>query len=129
MGQLWPIGDVWATIRAKMVNGRMQYSPNDPKVNYGRGGANWNSRVVVGVDGWGMPSYSRLAAVHNSWVTQESRVYMLLPGDSLYAPTYMEFNRRHAIAPKPKRKISMTREGLKSPRKLGSSNTNCPERP
>jgi Domain of Unknown Function (DUF1080) len=73
MGQLWPIGDVWVTVKGKMVGGRMQYSPNDPETNYG--GANWNSRVVVGVNGWGQPSYSALANANGGWVTQEVRAY------------------------------------------------------
>jgi len=73
MGQLWPIGDVWVTVKAHMVSGRMQYSPNDPEVDYG--GKDWNSRVVVGVNGWGQPNYNSLANAHGGWVTQEARVY------------------------------------------------------
>lgn len=166
MGQLWPIGDVWVTVRAKTVGGRMQYSPNDPEVNYG--GANWNSRVVVGVNGWGQPSYSGLANANGGWVTQEVRAYgsdsvvhlvndtvrikyreprvssggtasnvskylkkgligwqsegsnvwyrnlqiMLLPGDSLYATTYLEFNRRNSMGSKPARKLALGQEGI-----------------
>ncbi len=72
MGQLWPIGDVWVTIRAKMVSGQMQYDPALPEMDYG--GANWNSRVVVGKDGWGFPSYTKLAAA-TGWVTQEAEVH------------------------------------------------------
>ncbi len=166
MGQLWPIGDVWVTIRAKTVGGRMQYSPNDPEVNYG--GANWNSRVVVGVNGWGQPSYSGLANANGGWVTQEVRAYgsdsvvhlvndtvrikyreprvssggtannvskylkkgligwqsegsnvwyrnlqiMLLPGDSLYAATYLKSNRGKSMGHKPGRKLTLASDGI-----------------
>jgi len=72
MGQLWPIGDVWVTIRAHVVNGTMTYVPSDTEITYG--GANWNSRVVAGKDGWANPSYAVLAA-RTGWVTQEADVH------------------------------------------------------
>lgn len=72
MGQLWPIGDVWVTVRARTVSGRMQYDTTAPEVDYG--GANWNSRVVVGVNGWGQPTFASQVQP-DGWVTQEAHVY------------------------------------------------------
>ncbi len=72
MGQLWPIGDVWVTVKARMVSGRMQYdSTMTTEVDYG--GANWNSRVVVGQNGWGQPTFA--SQQQGGWVTQEAHVY------------------------------------------------------
>jgi hypothetical protein len=72
MGEVWPIGDVWLTIRAKSVGGKMTYVPGAPEVTYG--GANWSSRVVAGVDGWGKPDYTVLAK-SNGWVKQDVEAY------------------------------------------------------
>jgi hypothetical protein len=71
MGQLWPIGDVWVTVKAKTVSGRMQYDTASPEVDYG--GANWNSRVVVGINGWGFPTFA--SQQQDGWVNMEAHVY------------------------------------------------------
>lgn len=70
MGEIWPIGDVWVTVRAAKKTGdtHMRYYPDASEIVYG--GANWSSRVVAGKDGWGNPSYTTLAA-KTGWVKQD----------------------------------------------------------
>jgi hypothetical protein len=71
MGQLWPIGDLWVTIRARVKDGRMTYDPAAPEITYG--GKDWGSRVVAGKDGWARPTYAVMAEP-TGWVTQEAEV-------------------------------------------------------
>lgn len=71
MGQLWPIGDVWVTIKAKEKDGRMTYDPTAPEIVYG--GKDWGSRVVAGKDGWARPAYNVMSAA-TGWATQEAEV-------------------------------------------------------
>jgi hypothetical protein len=73
MGQLWPIGDVWVTLRAsKGTNSPWRYDPGGKDTVYG--GKDWGSRVIEGKDGWGKPSYSALSKA-TGWVTQEVDVH------------------------------------------------------
>ncbi len=162
MGELWAIGDLWVTVHAQPAtaanNNFPKYDPLAADIVYG--GLNWSNRCVTGKDGWGQPSYTRLAAT-TGWVQQEAYLYgsdsitvlvadtvrikyrlprvssggtpnnvtkyltgglngwqsegtpvwyrnmqiMLLPGDSLYNPTYVEFNRRNRITPMPSKKL------------------------
>lgn len=71
MGQLWPIGDLWVTIRARVKDGRMTYDPAAPEITYG--GKDWGSRVVAGKDGWAKPAYDVMSS-QTGWVTQEAEV-------------------------------------------------------
>jgi hypothetical protein len=73
MGQLWAIGDVWVTVRARTVSGRQQYDSTQPEIDHG--GKNWDSpsRVAVGADGWAMPTFA--SQQQDGWVTQEAHVY------------------------------------------------------
>jgi hypothetical protein len=71
MGQLWPIGDVWVTTTGRTVSGRMQYDSAGPEVVYGA--LNWNSRVIVGQNGWAQPTFA--SQQQDGWVTQEAHVY------------------------------------------------------
>lgn len=73
MGQLWPIGDVWVTIRARVVNNRLTYDPAAPRDTV-YGARNWDSRVIAGRDGWARPDFGALAA-RTGWVTQEAEVH------------------------------------------------------
>lgn len=77
MGQLWPIGDVWVTLHAKTIDGRVTYDPSAPEITYG--GKDWGSRVIAGKDGWARPEYTPLASA-TGWVTQEADVH---GGDSI----------------------------------------------
>lgn len=73
MGQLWPIGDVWVTIRARNIGGRLTYDPAATRDTV-YGAKDWNSRVITGKDGWAKPAYATMAA-GTGWATQEARVY------------------------------------------------------
>lgn len=73
MGQLWAIGDVWVSVRARTVSGRQQYDTTQPEIDHG--GKNWDSpsRVAVGIDGWALPTFA--SQQQGGWVTQEAHVY------------------------------------------------------
>lgn len=73
MGQLWAIGDVWVTVRARSVSGRMQYDSTQPEIVHGGKDWNSNSRVTVGVNGWAQPTFA--SQQQDGWVTQEAHVY------------------------------------------------------
>lgn len=72
MGQLWPIGDVWVDIKVKPTSQGLQWDPAGRDTVYG--GKDWNSRMILGKDGWAKPAYASLSAP-SGWVTHEVRVY------------------------------------------------------
>lgn len=71
MGQVWCIGDVWITVRA--AGSTPKYAPTANEITYG--GADWNSRLITGIDGYGKPRPSELTANPRGWVSMEVRVY------------------------------------------------------
>lgn len=72
MAGAWPIGDVWVNVKVRSVNGGLLWDPNGKDTVYG--GKDWNSRLIMGKDGWAKPDYAPLAAA-TGWVTQEVDVY------------------------------------------------------
>jgi hypothetical protein len=71
MGQVWCIGDVWITVRA--TGGTPKYTPSANEITYG--GADWNSRLITGIDGYGKPRPSGLTSNPRGWISMEVRVY------------------------------------------------------
>lgn len=68
MGQIWAIGRVWVTVRAKAGP---QYDPASPEIDYG--GANDGARMITGIHGYGQPRPAQLAT--HDWVIFEADVH------------------------------------------------------
>jgi len=79
-----------------------------PRVSTGGTPNNVTKYLDKGLLGW----QSEGASNTSTAVFYRNLQVMLLPGDSLYTPTYLEFNRRNTITPPDSKKILFARNGL-----------------
>lgn len=72
MGQVWPIGHVWIDVKTRNTSQGLQYDPNGQETVYG--GKDWNSRMVLGKDGYAKPGYAEMSKA-TGWVQHEVIAY------------------------------------------------------